>query len=140
MHFLLYNLIATKKVVMYSLLSYSLTYIFIKGRYLIMQKNYLSAIIAAFIVSCLSLTIFASYYTSRVGGGTWERGRHDNISRAFSWYTHSGKNHGATAETDLHPGSESRVCEGPGVRAESESEYEKPNSFQPHWHICDQTH
>ena len=105
-----------------------------------MQKKYLSAIIAAFIVSCLSLTVFASRWVSSVGGGTWERGRLDAVQRGYSYYTHSSKDHGATAETDLHPGSDSRVCEGPKVRAESESEYEDQNSFHPYWHICDQTH
>lgn len=105
-----------------------------------MQKKYLSAIIAVFVISCLSLTVFAKHWISNVGGGTWERGRLDDVSRAFSWYTHSSVYHGATAATDLFPGSESRVCEGPGVRAESESGYEDPNSFYPYWHICADTH
>lgn len=104
------------------------------------MKKYLSAVFTLLLVPCLTLTAFASHYLTNEAGGIWERGRNDGQKTAFSNYDHPRKDHGATSQTDLAPGTESRVCVGPGEVAESLSDFIKANSWHPYWHFCNGEH
>ncbi len=104
------------------------------------MKTFISSITTLLVIFCTSLTVFASYWTSNVGGGTWRRGREDGPKEAYSYYYHSRRTHGATSQTDLAPGATSRRCAGSDRRAESRSNFVDPRSCKPYWHMCKDTH
>ncbi len=104
------------------------------------MKKCLSVFSVLLLIPCLTLSVFASYYLTNEAGGIWERGRNDDKKTAFSSYNHPRKDHGATSQTDLAPGTESRVCAPPGEVAESISDFLKASSWHPYWHFCNGKH